>query len=264
MILLVDIGNTAVKFASVKAVDVEAEITPLAVIGRDRGIELSGELRHIASESYDEVLVSSVAAKRFERDLDCKIQKIFGLTPVYARTDSECAGVHCAYEDPKRLGVDRWLAVLAGWHLSKGKPVVVVDCGTAVTLDVVVAGRHIGGLIVPGVNTMMKSLFRDTDQIAGAAAGEVVSGQLPLLGLNTRDAVAAGSRHMVLGFLDRHRELLRERYGDELVSIVGGGSAVTMLDAVDQKWDYDRHLVWRGLMIWASNRDLVPAANDAG
>jgi type III pantothenate kinase len=138
---------------------------------------------------------------------------------------------------------------------------VVVDCGTAVTLDVVVAGQHLGGLIVPGVNTMMKSLFRDTDQIAGAAAGEVVSGQLPLLGLNTRDAVAAGSRHMVLGFLDRHRELLRERYGEELVSIVGGGSAATMLDAVDQKWDYERHLVWRGLMIWASNRDLMSQDN---
>lgn len=257
MILLVDIGNTAVKFASVELVDVDAEITPLAVIGRERGIELSGELRHIANLGYSEVLVSSVATKRFERELDAKIEKAFGLTPIYARTDSHCAGVHCAYEDPKRLGVDRWLAVLAGWYLSKGKPVVVVDCGTAVTLDVVVAGEHLGGLIVPGVNTMMKSLFRDTDQIAGAAAGEVVLGQLPMLGLNTRDAVAAGSRHMVLGFLDRHRELLRERYGDELVSIVGGGSAVTMLDAVNQKWDYERHLVWRGLMIWASNRDLM-------
>ncbi|MFT7126784.1 MAG: pantothenate kinase type III, partial [Pseudoalteromonas tetraodonis] len=46
MILLVDIGNTAVKFASVESVNVDADITPLAVIGRERGIELSGELRH--------------------------------------------------------------------------------------------------------------------------------------------------------------------------------------------------------------------------
>ena len=71
-------------------------------------------------------------------------------------------GVRNAYDEPGKLGVDRWLAIV-GAVARYGIPVVVWDLGTASTLDAVdTSGRHLGGMIYPGPATMAASLTRDT------------------------------------------------------------------------------------------------------
>ena len=69
------------------------------------------------------------------------------------------------YRDPERLGVDRWLALIAARERSK-QPTVIVDAGSACTIDLLDSeGRHLGGYILPGLTAMGEALVRGTHQI---------------------------------------------------------------------------------------------------
>ena len=74
-------------------------------------------------------------------------------------------GVHFAYEDISRLGVDRCLAMIGAYHLV-GSGVLVIDCGSAITADLVNgSGEHIGGFILPGVRMLESSLLGGTAKV---------------------------------------------------------------------------------------------------
>jgi len=71
----------------------------------------------------------------------------------------------CGYADFRRLGIDRWLAILAARKLVQSS-YVVADLGTAATLDLVdEASHHCGGFIVPGLRSMTDSLFQSTADV---------------------------------------------------------------------------------------------------
>ncbi len=104
----------------------------------------------------------------------------------------------CGYEDPSRLGVDRWLSVLAARQLSTG-PLIVVGLGTAGTLDFVDAkGVHKGGFIVPGLRLMTEALFGGTADVH--VAFEASRSEEP--GTNTEDAVRRGVVLMLSDFVN--------------------------------------------------------------
>jgi len=76
--------------------------------------------------------------------------------------EAQCCGVTNGYDEPERLGADRWAALIAAHHLHHGAALVVC-CGTATTVDWLEAdGRFRGGLILPGLTTMRESLVRAT------------------------------------------------------------------------------------------------------
>jgi type III pantothenate kinase len=79
------------------------------------------------------------------------IEREFGISVVCAKSSREMSGVKNGYEDYERLGLDRWLAMLGGFHLASGSACLVLDFGTAVTADFIAAdGEHLGGFICPG------------------------------------------------------------------------------------------------------------------
>ncbi len=96
-------------------------------------------------------------------------------------------GIQLAYPDPGRYGVDRWLTLIAvrSWQQN----VVVVDAGTALTIDALDAtGQHRGGYIVPGLALMRRALVNDT-----FALPTVAESQSRAPGHNTADAIANGA-----------------------------------------------------------------------
>lgn len=116
-------------------------------------------------EHVTAVRVASVAGEAVVRQLReyCRIR--WGLEPVFARTADRHAGVVNSYRDPARLGVDRWLAMMAAYNTGCGA-CCVVDCGSAITVDFVAAdGRHLGGYIVPGARLMASSLLAGTAEV---------------------------------------------------------------------------------------------------
>lgn len=142
--------------------------------------------------------------------LGCDVQQ--------ARVTAQANGVRCAYREPQRLGVDRWLVVLGAY--ARFGASCIVDIGSAMTVDVVDGqGQHLGGYIVPGYQLLLNALFNDTDKVRWLESE--VTGELSL-GQDTANAVSAGAKLMLLGFVEQ--ALARLPAGQMQIVFTGGGS----------------------------------------
>jgi len=168
MILLLDVGNTRVKWAWLEHV----AVAPAGAVAHDathrswqREIEADG-LRP------RRIVVASVAGPSFRAALTLWSRDHYRIEPEFVVATAEWGGVRNAYARPAALGVDRWLGLIAAWR-ARPRPTVIVSGGTAVTIDTLGAdGRHGGGLIVPGVQMMRDARARfgsDEELLPGAA-----------------------------------------------------------------------------------------------
>lgn len=168
MRLFVDIGNTAVKWATEASLQ-SGEVERLV-------IESSLETLFSLWEGYarpDGVYISSVLQADSRAVIQQWIMNQWGLEPFWAETRAAELGVKNAYREPAQLGVDRWLALLAARSLSQSA-LLVVDCGSATTLDGMdAAGNHLGGVILPGLRLFPDCLMRHTDIPAFGKSGTI-------------------------------------------------------------------------------------------
>lgn len=136
--------------------------------------------------------------------------------PLAWLTSSAAAcGVSNGYERPQQLGADRWAALIGARALHAGAAVVVM-AGTATTIDALDAnGRFQGGLILPGLELMQRSLAEGTADLPHA------QGQYCDLATNTDDAIVSGALHATLGAISRVRSTL----GAEAACVLSGGAA---------------------------------------
>ena len=158
----------------------------------------------------------------------------YGVTPEFAATATSAAGVTCGYEQPASLGVDRWLAIIAAWHKAPG-PLMVVDLGTAATLDFVDgAGRHLGGYIVPGLGLMPVALAQGTAgvRVAGDLGAELDPGR------NTAQAVRRGAMAMLLDFIEASCQRFEQAAGAATLFLTGGDAVL-----VAERLERDARLV---------------------
>lgn len=112
---------------------------------------------------------------------------------------ARCGAVRNGYREPSRLGFDRWAALLGAWARRPGRAAVVIDCGSAVTVDGLRQdGQHLGGVIFPGASLMVDA-FYDRTGLAALPSGDATA----VTAVATADAVAAGTRLAVLGGIER-------------------------------------------------------------
>jgi type III pantothenate kinase len=176
LILQLDIGNTRIKWRLVEG----ADTVNCGAILRSGGLDLPP-----LEQAPEQVWVASVAGEELEALLK---QEFTGVDVWFARTGERACGVSNSYAQPHRMGVDRWLAMLAAWNQA-GDAVCVVDAGSALTIDFVSArGTHLGGYILPGLDSMERALLSDTDRVrfADAARDSLAPGQ------STEEAVYNG------------------------------------------------------------------------
>jgi len=131
--LLVDIGNTRVKWAVLRGARV-SRVRAVAHGGRPAGL---GALVHKAPREITAVMAVCVAGMKFERALRAAVRTRFGVRVSFLRSTRSAAGVRNGYRDVWRLGADRWSAVIAAHALGRLRPVLVANIGTALTLDAV-------------------------------------------------------------------------------------------------------------------------------
>ncbi len=126
------------------------------------------------------------------------------------------------YQDYERLGLDRWLALLGGFHLASGA-CLVLDFGTAITADFVAAdGEHLGGFICPGMPLMRNQLRTHTrriryDDMAAERAHESLAP-----GRTTVEAVERGCMLMLRGFVLTQLEMAQQYWGKDFVVFLTG------------------------------------------
>jgi type III pantothenate kinase len=149
MILLVDIGNTRIKWAQF-----EIELSHLCSHAY-KSENLSQQLEAIwGMLTVPEVVyVANVAAPELEAIITSWVKQKWLCQTYFIKSSTFAAGVTNGYTFPAQLGVDRWLAIIAAHHLFPGD-VCVFDCGTAMTMDLVNAdGFYPGRLNLSGVIT---------------------------------------------------------------------------------------------------------------
>lgn len=168
-----------------------------------------------------------------------------GIAVQIAETSAHAGGVSCGYSDVASLGVDRWLAAIAAYHHVGKSPVVVVDAGSALTVDVVVDGQHLGGYIVPGVSLMRRSLAVGTSQVKVSAKEDLND---LTLGINTQDAVCHGTLLMILSMIKQVTRDTRATVGGDVELLLTGGDAPLLCQSLPNAKLYD-HLVLDGLEI---------------
>ncbi len=118
-----------------------------------------------------------------------------------------------AYNEPERLGVDRWLAIIGGYRKYR-ESLCIADCGTAITIDMVDrTGAHLGGLIAPGLRLMTETLVKGTANIAPVTANFAFG-----LATATNAAIFNGALASACGLID----FVFNRYPQSLLVLTGG------------------------------------------
>ena len=244
--MLLDVGNSAVKWATENNGALEAGGR---FYDRDAGFTRSAERAWQGVPAPALLAVASVAGGEVESEISEWCRKVWGMTPCYIRASQQATSVTNAYRQPEVLGADRWAAIVAARHVTE-MPVCVIDCGTAITLDVVDAdGVHQGGLIAPGLDMMRRSLVMETAAI-GTLPGEA-GGMPSLLSRNTTDGVNNGVLRMAGALIDRVIEDAAEGYGRSLEAVITGGDAGRVIPLLRRSPRYDRDLVLKGIAILA-------------
>ena len=197
--LLVDIGNTRVKWATLRGAK---QSRMQAAAHEDSGLALRALVRE-APRDVDRVIVVSVVDEALSRVLDAAARRRFGVTPEYIASTRRACGVTNSYRDTWRLGADRWVSAVGAHALAAGRAVVIANVGTALTIDAVSSnGRHRGGAIIPGPKVMVESLLAGTHGIRRRAQGRDASVRT-LFATDTASALAAGSQFAAAAFIDR-------------------------------------------------------------
>ncbi|TWC05665.1 MULTISPECIES: pantothenate kinase [unclassified Pseudomonas] len=221
MILELDCGNSFIKWRVLR-ID---GITPVdgGVVSSDS--DLLACLSDAGKFQLKKCRLVSVRTQEETESLVTALVDAFGVSVARAVPTREMAGVRNGYEDYERLGLDRWLALLGGFHLASGA-CLVLDFGTAITADFVAAdGAHLGGFICPGMPLMRNQLRTHTrriryDDMAAERAHESLAP-----GRATVEAVERGCMLMLRGFVLTQLEMARQYWGEDFVVFLTGGDA---------------------------------------
>ncbi len=240
--LLVDIGNSQIKSALVEGDN--WSIWPTIATRSDDPFS-QWPVQPGSTAPPSRVLLSNVAGRDVEQQLGCYVNRHWGVDVEVVKPQRSMAGFSTIYDDPARLGVDRWLAAMAAWKQTGGA-VCVIDAGTALTVDIVnAAGCHQGGLIAPGLEMMRTSLTRGTAQLhsTGIAAVEGFA-------TNTVDAISLGCTSAVRGLLADARAIYAAGPGGETPTwFLTGGAAPEIARLLPVPHQYEPQLVLSGLLI---------------
>jgi type III pantothenate kinase len=240
MILLVDRGNTRLKWACLSTVPGDVGLSVRSG-GRD---ELLGDLRRMPVPPRH-ILVSSVGQPDEAMSLERDLSAIAGVPAQLLRSGERCGRLFNGYRDPGQLGVDRWLAMCGAGNLCPGA-FLVVDAGTALTVDAVdVRGRHLGGFIVPGLDLQLRALG------GGTARVDVQPGDLPIdfrWGTDTSEAVCGGILQALAGLVDRCFIELGHGVADTAQLILTGGGAEALIPHLRVQARLVPDLLFRGML----------------
>lgn len=249
-LLLVDIGNTRIKWARVAAGGVGAQRAATHEGWRAGDFE---RVVFAGGRTFDRILAASVAGARIDRTFATAARRATGRTPTFVASARHAGGVTTRYTEPWRLGVDRFVAAVGAFAMSRGRAACVFDVGTAMTIDLVDArGVHRGGAIVPGPALMVESLLRDTSGIARRARG--VRPGRSLFARNTRAAIEQGARFATAAVIDRAVAEAGRLVGSKPVVFLTGGAASSVRPLVKCAHRHVPALVLRGLAVLAEER----------
>jgi type III pantothenate kinase len=249
MTVVVDIGNTRMKWAALESGRLVRHGSAVHRDALDSAITAFGAA---LPEAAPRIVATNVAGPAVEARLKELVAARPGASLEIVATTAQRFGVRCAYADPSRLGVDRWIGVIAAYHRAGGAA-CVISCGTAATFDAVDAGgQHLGGLILPGARLFAAALDRNTSDIGPTHPAVDVPHGLDLLGRTTAAAVGNGAWLALAAALDRAAITVARALGVRPVIYLTGGDAARLRDWLETAVELRADLVLEGLALFAT------------
>jgi type III pantothenate kinase len=234
VILDLDFGNTAGKW---RIVDAEKVVSR----GFFDYLDLASFFQDLP-KVVRRIRAVSVLSIQHQRYLFQEIEACFSLSIEYVVVAESACGLINGYEDPQRLGADRWVAMVAAWQYFRCG-CLVVDAGSALTIDCIDSqGKHCGGYIIPGLILMQDALNAKTGKIQ---IDNCEVGLMP--GINTRQAVGHGSILAMVSAIKAVYDSFEQQLSMSPALVVTGGDAKTLLPYLSPQAVHYPDLVFDGL-----------------
>ena len=253
--LLVDAGNTRIKWVWVNA---EAKVTPVRIEQQQAEVYAQDESpqqgvtrilsRLLMAHEPMQVTLVHVLGEELTTALHALFAKLC-CKLLLVDTQKNPYGIKSAYTNPGHLGADRLIALLAGRFIAQERPVIVIDCGTAVTVDAILPdGRHPGGLILPGLDLLSDSLIRNT-QARQMTLSEF--NQPVIFARDTAKGIGSGCLFALVGAIEGICRRMCNELPAEPVKIICGGDATRVHTQLEGDHRLEPALVMTGLYLVA-------------
>ncbi|ALO36211.1 type III pantothenate kinase [Colwellia sp. MT41] len=219
MIILIDIGNSRTKYAQLSAGKLSASVQL-----NNQDFSVVYFVKHFSHAS--QVVVANVAKSALTTELAhwCTEQKI---SFKQVHSEQQKNALLSAYQQPATLGIDRWLALLGTIHLYPKENVLIIDAGTATTVDLLASnGQHQGGWILAGIKALFNSILTHSTLV------HAENKTLPSLafGSNTSDNVNNACWAATLGMITQAIVQAQQLADIDRIILTGGdGLALTQL-----------------------------------
>ncbi len=232
--LMIDLGNSRLSWAFYSGGEISSpKSSPVA---EDLLETVATEWKSISPLP---VYIANVAGMESQQILSLWFESHWNITPTVLQSQRKAYGVTNAYQQVEDLGVDRWLGLIGARAMSR-LPLCVVDCGSAVTIDVMDAnGIHQGGVIIPGFEMMLSSLRQ------GTAIPDFIlfDGNPGLLGKSTPECILNGCANAIAAIID---SIMRS--GSPLQRLImTGGNAAMISHLLEHPSTRIPDLVFRGI-----------------
>ncbi len=245
MKLLVDIGNSRIKWA----------------LSQDWELKEFGDCDYRQASSWpalfeglarpQAVYLASVATEAINRKFQNEVYARWGIETTILQSEKSCCGVHSGYDDAAQMGVDRWAALVAAHH-QFDTAMVIVDCGSALTIDVLATdGSHRGGYILPGIKMQHRALQRGAAGIALEGMENNINGW----GTNTASCISLGVIEAMAALIERTTKRFAEELHAKVDVVITGGDAAQLIPSLNVPTVYREHLVLEGIAILATAQE---------
>ncbi len=226
--------------------------------------QLRGWLDSFASDEVPEAvcrpsrwLVSSVQRTTENALRQCANE--LGVTD-YILLDHQAIGLNVQVDYPERVGVDRLLAARAAMSTTQARPLIVIQAGSAITVDWIEGpDAFCGGAIMPGVPMMVRLLGRGADLLPEITAADLLE-LPPIPGKNTEAAMTLGASSAVVGGVQHLVQRYRARCHQPVTIVLSGGDGPRLAPHLTEPLITLDHLVLRGLAEMARSQD-APSKN---
>lgn len=255
MYLLIDAGNTRIKWALTESDTSSSDWLAQGSTTHDALAGLIGQWQAAAKPllAVRAVWIANVAGDALAQQLTDLLDRA-GISPTtlhWFTSAPLCAGVRNGYRHPTQLGCDRFAALVGARHRHPDRDLLVVNAGTATTVDALTVGGHfIGGMILPGLRTMAQSLAVNTAQLPSVSDATLEQ----TLADNTRQAIISGCISAQTGAIER---AFAQHPGRSPLCLLSGGAAPFIAPHLQVPHETVPNLVLRGLQVAATTE--VPA-----
>jgi len=247
--LLLDVGNTRLKWGLLEKGHIRRTGSLTHSKIHDSGFS---SLRTRLPRRVDRVMVSNVAGASFATRLSGMIGIHCGRDIHFVRSEKKAFGLTNSYKQPRRMGVDRWVAMIGARSEFRGA-LCIVDAATAVTIDAVDKnGKHLGAQIIPGLTVMRNALSSEDSRIAATQRAPRVPPGIGVFASNTEGAMQGGAINAICGAIERAAKVLRSE-GYRVKIVLTGGDASRILKQLGDNVLHRPNLVLQGLAFMAQS-----------